>query len=204
MNSSKAGVWPGSSHPAGLRMWATLADEVWELTLPMYSSMSLGLLPAAWMRVGCGINVGFRLPDFGFRLRASSFRLPASAFFLLIIFVPYECNAAERWKKTLRRMGVVHFGSRSSCDEREIPRPAGKNAGLRDDALKRVEVAVFSKLHYYRRVRSELGAIRYWKGGVGGGSGMLVSGGGGGGCGRLAMGCTGAGCFSVSLTASAT
>ena len=52
------GVWPGSSHPWGLRMWATLAAEVLELTRPMYSSMSLGLLPAAVMRVGCGISVG--------------------------------------------------------------------------------------------------------------------------------------------------
>ena len=27
----------------------------------MYSSMSLGLLPADWMRVGCGIRVGMGL-----------------------------------------------------------------------------------------------------------------------------------------------
>src|SRR5258708_923751 len=41
-------------------MWATLAADVWELTRPMYSSMSLGLLPEDWMRVGCGIRVGMR------------------------------------------------------------------------------------------------------------------------------------------------
>src|SRR5271156_5751693 len=58
VNSSKAGVWPGSSHPLGLRMCAMLVDVVWELTRPMYSSMSLGLLPADWMRVGCEISVG--------------------------------------------------------------------------------------------------------------------------------------------------
>src|SRR5580700_3853101 len=58
VNSSNAGVWPDSSHPAGLRMWATLAAEVCEFTRPMYSSMSLGLLPADWMRVGCEIRVG--------------------------------------------------------------------------------------------------------------------------------------------------
>src|SRR5271154_2129100 len=74
--SSKAGVWPGSSHPAGLRMWATLVEVVWELTRPMYSSMSLGLLPADWMRVGWGIRVGMsfgsRLPAFGFSLQAAN------------------------------------------------------------------------------------------------------------------------------------
>src|ERR1700693_3780 len=84
VNSSKAGVWPGSSHPAGLRMWATLADEVWELTRPMYSSMSFGLLPADWMRVGCGISVGLRLSGFGLRLPAFGFRL--TAFVLRIVF----------------------------------------------------------------------------------------------------------------------
>jgi hypothetical protein len=46
-------------------MWATLAAEVFELTRPMYSSMSLGLLPAAWIRVGWEMSVGMVL---GFRL----------------------------------------------------------------------------------------------------------------------------------------
>src|ERR1700688_4669194 len=64
VNSSNSGVWPGSSHPCGLRMWATLTAEVFELTRPMYSSMSLGLLPAAWIRVGWGMSVGMSL---GFR-----------------------------------------------------------------------------------------------------------------------------------------
>jgi hypothetical protein len=41
-------------------MWATLAAEVLELTRPMYSSMSLGLLPADWMRVGWEIKVGMQ------------------------------------------------------------------------------------------------------------------------------------------------
>src|ERR1700675_3290616 len=65
--SSKVGVWPGSSHPAGLRMWAMLVVEVWELTRPMYSSISLGLLPEDWMRMGCGIRVGmgWAFPSFG-------------------------------------------------------------------------------------------------------------------------------------------
>src|ERR1051326_8727461 len=58
VNSSNSGVWPVSSHPPGLRMCATLAAEVFELTRPMYSSISLGLLPAASMRVGCVIRVG--------------------------------------------------------------------------------------------------------------------------------------------------
>ncbi len=47
VNSSNSGVWPGSSHPCGLRMCATLVADVFELTRPTYSSMSLGLLPAA-------------------------------------------------------------------------------------------------------------------------------------------------------------
>ena len=52
-------------------MWATLAAEVFVLTRPMYSSMSLGLLPAAWMRVGWGMSVGMgRLPALGFCCRA--------------------------------------------------------------------------------------------------------------------------------------
>src|SRR5260370_19662631 len=70
VNSSNSGVWPGSSHPWGLRMWATLAAEVFVLTRPTYSSMSLGLLPADWILVGCGIRVGIGL--------ASGFQLPIS------------------------------------------------------------------------------------------------------------------------------
>src|SRR3979411_652365 len=58
VNSSNAGVWPDSVHPAGLRMWATLAADVFVLTRPTYSSISLGLLPADWMRVAWGISVG--------------------------------------------------------------------------------------------------------------------------------------------------
>src|SRR5580700_9741278 len=61
VNSSNAGVWPGSSHPSGLRMWATLAAEVFVLTRPIYSSINLGLLPADEIRVGCGIKVGIGL-----------------------------------------------------------------------------------------------------------------------------------------------
>src|SRR5262249_50253939 len=34
VNSSKAGVWPGSTHPSGLCMWATLTASVFELTRP--------------------------------------------------------------------------------------------------------------------------------------------------------------------------
>src|SRR5436309_11946966 len=60
VNSSKLGVWPGSTHPPGLRMWATLAEDVFEFTRPMYSSMSFGLFPAAWMRVGWAMSVGMK------------------------------------------------------------------------------------------------------------------------------------------------
>src|SRR5579863_49038 len=58
VNSSNSGVCPGSTHPPGLRMWATLVVEVLELTRPMYSSISFGLLPAASIRVGWEIRVG--------------------------------------------------------------------------------------------------------------------------------------------------
>src|ERR1035438_9365160 len=56
--SSNSGVWPGSSQPSGLRMWATLMAAVEVLTRPTYSSISLGLFPAGVMRVGLGIRVG--------------------------------------------------------------------------------------------------------------------------------------------------
>jgi hypothetical protein len=35
-----------------------LVELVFVLTRPTYSSMSFGLLPAAWMRVGCAMIVG--------------------------------------------------------------------------------------------------------------------------------------------------
>jgi hypothetical protein len=44
-------------------MCATLAAEVPELICPMNSSISLGLLPAAAMRVGVEIRVGGKLMD---------------------------------------------------------------------------------------------------------------------------------------------
>jgi len=58
VNSSNSGVWPGLIQPPGLRMWAMLICPCWELTRPMYSSINFGLLPAASIRVGVGINVG--------------------------------------------------------------------------------------------------------------------------------------------------
>src|SRR5579864_2067270 len=66
VNSSNSGVCPGSSHPCGLRMWATLVADVLEFTRPTYSSIIFGLFPAALMRVGCGIRVGMG-SDFGVR-----------------------------------------------------------------------------------------------------------------------------------------
>src|SRR6185436_6906076 len=56
--SSNSGVCPGSTQPDGLRMCATLTAVVPEFTRPTYSSMSLGLLPAATMRVAFGIRIG--------------------------------------------------------------------------------------------------------------------------------------------------
>ena len=63
VNSSNSGACPGSSQPCGLRMWATLTPAVLVLTRPMYSSISLGLVPAAEMRVGCATSVGMSAPS---------------------------------------------------------------------------------------------------------------------------------------------
>jgi hypothetical protein len=59
--SSNSGVWPGSAQPPGLRMWAMLTAASPLFTLPTYSSISFGLLPAAVIRVGFPISVGMVL-----------------------------------------------------------------------------------------------------------------------------------------------
>src|SRR5882724_92061 len=51
-NSSNSGVCPGSHQPSELFIRAMLIEVVPELTRPMNSSISLGLLPAASMMVG--------------------------------------------------------------------------------------------------------------------------------------------------------
>src|SRR4051795_9883771 len=58
--SSNSGVCPGSTHPLGLFIRATLHAEVFELTRPMNSSIRFGLLPAASMTEGCLMCVGMR------------------------------------------------------------------------------------------------------------------------------------------------
>src|SRR6186997_1956218 len=67
--SSKSGRWPGSTQPAGDVMRATLTDEWPEFTRPAYSSIFLGMLPAAAMTVGAGINEG--IPGFYARYSAA-------------------------------------------------------------------------------------------------------------------------------------
>src|SRR5258708_31658434 len=62
--SSNSGVCPGSTHPAGLRMWATLRRLSLVLSWPMYSSMILGMLPADCTRVGFSICFGNGLLPF--------------------------------------------------------------------------------------------------------------------------------------------
>src|SRR5437867_8558122 len=59
--SSNSGFCPGSRHPSGLCMCATLTRSVAELTRPKYSSMRFGLLPAARIRVGAGMWIGIRV-----------------------------------------------------------------------------------------------------------------------------------------------
>ena len=50
--SSNYGVCPGSIHPLGLRMRATLTSAVPEFTRPTNSSITFGLFPAAATTVG--------------------------------------------------------------------------------------------------------------------------------------------------------
>src|SRR3954452_8510894 len=65
--SSNSGVCPGSTHPLGLFIRATLHADVFEFTRPMNSSILFGLLPAASMTEGCLMCVGmsgvYLLPD---------------------------------------------------------------------------------------------------------------------------------------------
>ncbi len=56
--SWNSGVCPGSFHPAGLRMCATLTRSSRLLTRPTYSSIVLGKFPAGLIRVGVEISVG--------------------------------------------------------------------------------------------------------------------------------------------------
>jgi len=43
---------------------------------------------------------------------------------------------------------MVQFRLRDEPDQREIPRPAGKNAGLRDDAVVEIRMRIFKLNHY--------------------------------------------------------
>src|SRR4051794_21946877 len=64
--SSNSGRWPGSTQPAGDRMCATLRRVSPLFTRPAYSSMSLGLVPAASTRDGASINSGMCRKSLGF------------------------------------------------------------------------------------------------------------------------------------------
>src|SRR5215471_18721415 len=81
VNSSNSGVWPGSIQPPGLRMCATLRTGVPVLTRPTYSSINLGLFPAASTRVGVAILVGTLsfLQAYVIRGRLSKSDLPESS-----------------------------------------------------------------------------------------------------------------------------
>jgi hypothetical protein len=58
--SSNSGLCPGSTQPAGDFIRATLTVACPELTRPAYSSIRLGLFPAAAITVGRSISVGMR------------------------------------------------------------------------------------------------------------------------------------------------
>jgi hypothetical protein len=60
--SSKSGRWPGSTHPSGERIRATLTDAWPEFTRPAYSSIRFGLFPAAWITDGASISLGIASP----------------------------------------------------------------------------------------------------------------------------------------------
>src|SRR4051794_11269448 len=56
--SSNSGRWPGSSQPSGDCMRATLRRSSPVLTRPTNSSISLGIVPAAWTRLGLAMSSG--------------------------------------------------------------------------------------------------------------------------------------------------
>ena len=56
-SNSESGRAP---HPPGTTHVGYAGGRVFELTRPMYSSISLGLFPAAWMRVGWAMSVGMK------------------------------------------------------------------------------------------------------------------------------------------------
>jgi hypothetical protein len=58
--SSNSGRWPGSCHPDGEVIRATLTSACPELTRPANSSMRFGLVPAAATTAGADIKRGMR------------------------------------------------------------------------------------------------------------------------------------------------
>src|SRR5438105_4961832 len=60
--SSNSGVCPGSTHPDGLRILATLSDAVSVATRPMNSSIRFGLFPADSMTCGASTCLIFTTP----------------------------------------------------------------------------------------------------------------------------------------------
>src|SRR5260370_14337388 len=59
--SSNSGRWPGSSHPLGEIIRATLTRSWPELTCPANSWICFGLVPTQAMTVGFSINLGMRV-----------------------------------------------------------------------------------------------------------------------------------------------
>src|SRR5688500_18993925 len=65
VTSSNSGRWPGSTHPSGDTMRATLTPACPEFTRPANSWICFGLLPAAWITVGFWMSVGITTGDGG-------------------------------------------------------------------------------------------------------------------------------------------
>src|SRR5262245_48072529 len=122
--SSNAGVCPGSTQPDGLRMCATLTAVVPEFTRPTYSSMFLGLLPAATMHVALGIRIGVAM----------------SASFVAERKAVGEC---QRRVLAAGRGDELDLGRRRphGRGERDLPRHRGAQLATGDELLRPLELA---------------------------------------------------------------
>lgn len=132
----------------------------------MYSSISLGLFPADWMRIGCGISVGFRLPVFAFRVSGLGLRV----FVLGIIF--YRTSVTRR--RDPRKL--------SADFQRELYRHHGHGCGVA--GLPGVPGMWMGGVPGAPFTPGVPGISEPGVPGVPGVQQVPVSGGGGGGCGR--------------------
>src|SRR5579862_9861836 len=121
--SSNSGVCPGSSHPAGLRMCATLAPSDFVFTRPTNSSMILGFVPAASIRVGFAISVGIA------RLHPPEWDLPFC--FALFVAATWDNHGfcPQSPGTSVSREAAVDHDRRASNEIRSVRREKYRRAG---------------------------------------------------------------------------